>query len=137
MKLEMNKKQSMNYLDIIKTNIYLKGVNKKNMRTLNEIVEMCKGNERLDYDELRYALLVYVSMMNRDHRKLRDTLLAKESRPEFIRKIEAENSFNMYKTALNKSPKEYLGWNNDPENPEYQKFHKMGSKLVDRLIEEK
>jgi hypothetical protein len=40
----------------------------------------------------------------------------------------------MYGKALNKSPKEYLGWNNDPENPEYQKFHAMGSRLVDKAL---
>jgi hypothetical protein len=40
----------------------------------------------------------------------------------------------MYHDALNKSPKEYLGWNNDPENPDYQKFHAMGSKLVDKAL---
>jgi hypothetical protein len=54
---------------------------------------------------------------------------------EFIRKMKLESGLcTMYGKALNKSPKEYLGWNNDPENPEYQKFHAMGSKLVDKAL---
>ena len=104
------------------------------MRTLSEIIEMVKCNKRPDYDELKYALLTYVSMMNNDHNQLKRELLSEKRSSAFIRKLEAENSFNMYKTALNKSPKEYLGWNNDPENPEYKKFHKIGNKLVDKLI---
>ena len=91
-------------------------------------------NGRPDYEELRYSVLVLTSMLNMDHRKLRETLLSEKPKAEFIRKLEADNSFKMYHTALNKSPKEYLGWNNDPENPEYQKFHAMGNKLVDKII---
>jgi len=104
------------------------------MRILSEIVEATKTNQPVEFEELRYALLVYVSMMNMDHRKLRDTLLAEKPIPEFIRKMKADNSFNMYHNALNKSPKEYLGWNNDPENPEYQRFHEMGCKLIDKIV---
>ncbi|WHH59140.1 hypothetical protein [Petroclostridium sp. X23] len=104
------------------------------MRTLSEIIEITKTNGKPDYEELRYSVLVLTALLNMDHRKLRETLLAEKPRQEFIRKLEAENSFNMYKTALNKSPKDYLGWNNDPENPEYQRFHAIGSKLVDKAL---
>jgi len=104
------------------------------MRILADIVEDCKCNKRPDYEELRYALLVYSFMLNMDHRVLRECLTSEKEMAPIIKKMRAENSFNMYHTALNKSPKEYLGWNNDPENPEYQKFHEMGSKLVDKII---
>jgi len=30
--------------------------------------------------------------------------------------------------------KEWLGWNNDPENPDYQRFHAIGSKLVEKAL---
>ena len=51
-----------------------------------------------------------------------------------LEKMRLENIRNAYSTALNKSPKEWLGWNNDPENPEYQKFHAWGKKLVDEAL---
>lgn len=105
------------------------------MRNLSYIIEECKLNGRPDYEELRYSVLVLISLLNMDHRKLREALLAEKQSPKFIRELEAENSFNAYKTALNKSPKDYLGWSNDPANPEYQKFHTMASKLLDKVME--
>lgn len=104
------------------------------MRNLSEIIEDCKLNGRPDYDELRYSVLVLTWLLNGDHRRLREALLLDKIKPEFIRKMEADNSFRAYQSALNKSPKEYLGWEHDPENPEYQKFHAMGNKLVDKAL---
>jgi len=103
------------------------------MRTLYEIVEDVKDNKRPDYEEIRYALLVYNFLFNMEHRNLREELLSEKRSPEFIRKMKADNSFNMAKTALNKSPKEYIG-SDDPENPEYQKFRKIGNKLLDKVL---
>jgi hypothetical protein len=106
------------------------------MRTLYEIIEDVKDNKKPDYEEIRYALLVYNFLFNMDHKNLRDELLSEKRSPEFIRKMKADNSFNMAKTALNKSPKEYIG-SDDPENPEYQKFRRMGNKLLDKLLDKK
>lgn len=104
------------------------------MRTLYEIVEDVKDNKKPDYEELRYALLVYDFLFNMDHRVLREVLLSDNEIPKFIKELKAQNSFDMAKTALNKSPKEYLGWDNDPENPDYQKFRHMGNKLLDKVL---
>lgn len=104
------------------------------MKNLFDIIEGCKTNGRPDYDELRYSVLVLTSLLNMDHQNLFECLTRDKEYPAFIKKMKADNSFKMYKTALNKSPKEYLGWNNDPENPEYQKFHAMGSRLVDKVL---
>lgn len=104
------------------------------MRNLYDIIEDCKTNGRPDYEELRYALLVYNFLFNMDHKNLRDELLKEERPAKFIRELKAQNSFDMAKKALNMSPKEYLGWNNDPENPEYQRFHAIGCKLVDKAL---
>lgn len=87
------------------------------------------------YEECYYAMLVYSSMFNMDHRILRETLLAEKQSPEIVRKLKAENSFSMFKTALSKSPKDYLGWNNDPANPEYQRFRKAGENLLNKVIQ--
>lgn len=105
------------------------------MRKLYDIIEDVKDNKKPDYEELRYALLVYESMFILEHRRLREELISEKETPEFIKELQLRNSFEMFKTALNKSPKEFLGWNNDPENPEYQRFRKASIKLLDRLIE--
>ena len=105
------------------------------MRILADIVEDVKCNKKPDYEELRYAVLVYSFMLNMDHRNLIECLTSEKEMAPFIKKLKVDNSQKMYHDALNKSPKEYLGWNNDPENPEYQKFHEMGSKLVDKIIQ--
>jgi hypothetical protein len=103
------------------------------VRILADIVEACKTNQPVDNEELKYALLVYVSMFNIEHAQFQKELSGKGT-IECLRQIRLESSFKMYHTALNKSPKEYLGWDNDPANPAYQKFHAAGSKLIDKII---
>lgn len=100
------------------------------MRNLSDIVEDCKLNKEVDYQELKYALLVYVSLMNMASMSIREMTPDKP----LILAMKKDLIHKMYHTALNKSPKEYLGWNNDPENPEYQKFHQIGNKLVDKAL---
>lgn len=105
------------------------------MRNLSDIVEDCKTNVRPDYEELRYSVLVMTGMLNLVNGEL--TRLYDEGKmpSELIRKMKLDGGIcTMYGKALNKSPKEYLGWNNDPENPEYQRFHAMGSKLVEKAL---
>lgn len=104
------------------------------MRNLSDIIEDCKTNGKPNYNELRYSVLVLTSILNMDHNNLREELLREKETPKFIRELKAKNSFDMYHTALNKSPKEYLGWNYDPKNPEYQKFHTIGNKLVEKAL---
>lgn len=107
------------------------------MRNLGQIVEDVKDGKKPDYEELRYALLAYVSMFNIEHRQLREELLRDKPQPQFLRDMKLKNSFDMYKGALNKSPKEWLGWANDPDNPEYQRMRQAGNKLIDKLTDEK
>lgn len=103
------------------------------MRTLFEIIEDVKNNKKPEYEELRYALLVYSFMFNMDHINLREELLSEERSAKVIRELKAKNSFDMAKKALNTSPKEYVG-SKDPDNPGYQKFRQMGNKLIDKII---
>ena len=101
------------------------------MRNLIEIIEDCKLNKKSSIDELRYSVIALTSLMNMATSTLRK--LYKEDM-NALEKMRLENIRNAYSTALNKSPKEWLGWNNDPENPEYQKFHAWGKKLVDEAL---
>ncbi len=104
------------------------------MRTLSEIIESAKDGNMPSHEECYWAMLCYSWLLNADHRQLREALLAEKPAPEFIRKLKAENSFNMYKSALNKTPKEFMGPSNDPSNSEYQKFRKIGTKILDKII---
>ena len=104
------------------------------MRNLSEIIEECKTNGRPEYDELRYSVIALVSMLNMDHKNLHEELMREKPLSDFLKKMKSDNSHNMYRNALNKSPKDWLGWNNDPENPDYQKFHAMGTKLIEKAL---
>lgn len=111
------------------------------MRKLSEIIEDCKLNKKPSVDELRYAVIALTSLMNfamsalngfyKDDIKIFNKMHIENTHNAY-RHI--ENTHNTYRTALNKSPKEWLGWNNDPENPEYQRFHAIGSKLVEKAL---
>jgi hypothetical protein len=104
------------------------------MRTLSEIIESAKDNNMPSHEECYWAMLCYESMLNIDHRALREALLNEKPIQEFIRKLKAENSFNMYKNALNKPPRDFLGPSNDPSNPGYQRFREIGKKIIDKFI---
>ena len=104
------------------------------MRTLSEIVDDVKAGGKPDYDELRYALLAYVTMYNITHRQLQEELAHENPQPKFLRDLKAKNSFDVFKGALQQSPKEWLGPENDPDNPEYQKRIKAGNMAIDRLL---
>jgi len=45
-----------------------------------------------------------------------------------------KESFRRAKQALNKNPKEWVGWNNDPKNPDYQKDREIAIKLLEKII---
>ena len=104
------------------------------MRTLAEIIEDCKTNGRPDYEELRYSLLVMTGVLNMVNSELTRLYVEGKMPNELVRKLKLDGICSMYSNALKKPPKEYLGWSYDPENPEYQRFHAMGSKLVDKAL---
>lgn len=79
------------------------------MRILSDIVEDLTDGQMPSHEECYYALQVYRLMFNMEHRQLRDELLKERRAPESMRKIRANNSFNSFKGALSKSPKEWLG----------------------------
>jgi hypothetical protein len=100
------------------------------MRTLSEIIESVKTNEKPDYEELRYALIAMTYLMNDTSRWYRELLMGKMS-PLMIEFMKKENR---YGKALAMSPKEYIGWSNDPENPKYQQEHAVFQKIFDKAM---
>lgn len=101
--------------------------------TLFEIVEVVKDGKKPEYEDLKYALLAYVSMFNIEHRQLHEELMRDKPQPQFLRDMKLKNSFDMYKGVLNKNPKEWLGWDNDPDNPNYQRLRDAGSKAIEAI----
>jgi hypothetical protein len=102
------------------------------MRNLSEIVEEVKSGGKPDYEELRYALLVLDFLSNMDHHTL--TMDIQPDTKPFILKMYQEESFRRLKTALQQDPKEYIGWNNDPDNPGYQKCRELEIKVYEKLV---
>ncbi len=103
------------------------------MRTLFEIVEAAKANQPTTHEECLYALLAYSGLSYFDSSSLQH--LAFEPSRFRTPEREAEESHRRWKMALNKSPKDWLGWNNDPKNPDCQRFHEVALKLFDKFTE--
>lgn len=108
------------------------------MRTLGEIIEAVKNGEKPEYDELRYALCALDSLHTFDSTALRNLAEAElENKKQILvyrPTWQYEESFNRNKRALSKTPKEWLGWNNDPDNPDYIKRRKAGIKIMENII---
>lgn len=103
------------------------------MRTLGEIVEITLSGGQPEYDELRYALCAMQALLSFDMNALASLATAEEEgkKPFLIGSaiFQHRESFNRKKGAMEKSPKEYLGWGNDPKNPDYQESRKF-AKLI-------
>ncbi|MDU2063758.1 MAG: hypothetical protein E6713_02870 [Sporomusaceae bacterium] len=104
------------------------------IRTLYEIIESTKDGNQPNYAECYWAMLAFNTLLNMDHRRLREVLLSEKPIPEFVRKLQADNSFNAYKGALNKSPKEWLGPQHDPASHEFQRIRKISNGLFEKAL---
>ena len=100
------------------------------MRTLDEIIDAIKANQSVTHEEAIYSVLVLATVVNSLSMDIVHILCKWSDERKELYKTQK----TMYSLALNKSPKEFLGWSNDPQNPEYQRFHKIARKLVNRAI---
>jgi hypothetical protein len=110
------------------------------MRTLFEIVEATKAGERPDYEELRYAVCALDALTTFDGMTIMRLAEAEEKGQKAIltrsAKFQNEERFRRLKVALSKSPKEWVGWNNDPDNPEYQERRRIALRVFERAVAE-
>ena len=103
------------------------------MRTLLEIIELLKDGGEPTREELYYSVLALEALNTfgeRDLHKLLEHPNSKFLTPEYL----ANESFNRNKNAFHKSPKEWVGWNNDPHNPERQKERAFHKRLLNKLL---
>lgn len=114
------------------------------MKTLFEIITEIKAGQKPNYDELKYSVLALDALLYFDSKQVRDAAadymagkVSKIMTPEF----RYNESFRRNKAAFEKNPKEYVGWNNDPENPEYLKrvidSNRLFEKIVSKIEREK
>lgn len=107
------------------------------MKTLFEIITEIKNGGKPDYDDLRYSVLALDALLYFDSKQIRDA--ASEFMAGKVPKIQTpefryNESFRRNKAAFEKNPKEYVGWNNDPENPEYLNRVKMSNRLFNKIV---
>ena len=102
------------------------------MKTLFEIVESARDGVMPSHEECYWAMLALDAISHFDRRALMD--LANRPSKLMTPQWQYEESFRRHKAALNKDPKSYVGWNNDPSNPEFQKRRKVANKILDRAL---
>lgn len=102
------------------------------MRTLLEIIDSAKSGQMPSHEECYYAMLALSALHYFDHHVLSE--LDEKHRQAWWINLQINESFGRFKNALDKSPKDWIGWNNDPANPEYQKQRKIGKKILDKVL---
>jgi len=100
------------------------------MRTVGDILEAVKDGEQPSFDEMKYCLLAIEAL---HFFNLRAIKYLSEDKTLFSPKKEKEEALNRMERCLNTGAKEYVGWENDPDNPDFQKNRKNMKKLLDKL----
>lgn len=103
------------------------------MRTLFDIIEAAKIGEPTTHEECLYALLAYAGLAYFDSSALRQ--LAFEPSKFRTPTREAEESHRRWKMALDQSPKDFLGTNNDPANEDCRKRVRLARRLFDKIAQ--
>lgn len=103
------------------------------MKNLGDIIEEAKSGGMPTHEECYWAMLALEALSNLDRTTMRTELMKDPpSRIEF-RKLHAENSLKSWHTALNKNPKDWLGPEYDPSNPEVQTRRQMHKRLFEKV----
>lgn len=108
--------------------------------TLFQIVEAVRDGARPDYEDLRYAICAMTALSTFDQQAF--MCLAEAEREDkkpvlvYSAQHQWEEHFRRHKSAGEMPPKEYVGWNNDPDNPDFLARRDGAKRLMDRLIEE-
>jgi len=99
---------------------------------------MVKSGGRPEYDELRYAVCALDALTTFDQLALMKLANGQREgkKPVLVYSAEWQHSesFERMKRALAKTPKDYVGWNNDPDNPEYLDRRKASKKIADKFF---
>lgn len=99
------------------------------MRSLIDIVESAKDGKMPTHDECYWAMLALSHLHYFEANDLRTITTGKD---DIRSKMTAEEAFRRRKIAFDKSPKDWVGWSNDPSNPEYQKMRATAFKVFEK-----
>lgn len=102
------------------------------MRTLFEIIEAAKIGDPTTHDECLYALLAYAGLAYFDEAALRRHAFDPPSKFRTPQR-DAEESHQRWKMALGKSPKDWLGPNNDPASNECRQRVRLARGVFDKI----
>lgn len=104
---------------------------------LYEIIESVKSNKPVDKENMIYAIMALDNLWFFDKHAITNLAEAKRGvRPSILNGdpiYQEKESFRRAKQALNKDPKEWMGWDNDPKNPNYQKDREIAIKLLEKV----
>jgi len=100
------------------------------MRTLNEIEEEALSGVMPQHEECYYAFLAYRAMNVLDLQKF----LNMQGKQEWYIKMQAEEAYRMRQMAGHKTPKEWLGENNDPMRREFQEGRAQSERVFKNLL---
>lgn len=105
------------------------------MRTLDEIVSSARDGEKPSVDELRYAVCAMDALLTFDRMAFMRLAEAEQKgqKPFLTRSAvwQWEEHFRRVKLAFGKSPKDWLGTNNDPDNAEVQERRRAAIQIVE------
>jgi len=99
------------------------------MRTLNEIIRICKDGGKPTIDEARLAVCVLDALLTFETMRL-----MRQAEKDDIALLYYQESFRRIQNALAKSPREYLGPEYDPDRPEVQQRRKLSKKIVSQFL---
>jgi hypothetical protein len=106
------------------------------MRTLFEIIDGAKSGEMPTHEECYWAMLALSALQHFDHMslmRLAEKEEKQEKKPLFGADFSHQESHRRLRIALNKSPKEYVGPNDDPSNPDVQSRRQIFLNVLEEL----
>lgn len=103
------------------------------MKNLGEIIEACKDGQKPPYEDVYYTIIALDALSAFDTRALRKLAFDPPSK-SMNAEWQANESWDRWKRAYEKPPKDWVGWNNDPANPDYQKRRAVSLKLYAKAI---
>jgi len=109
--------------------------------TLSQIIDMAKAGEQVPNLDLIYAVCALESLNTFGFRALGCAAERewKQSLPNSLGSAQHQHAvqFRRIKAALEQAPILWLGWENDPFNPDYQKRRKASLRLFEKVTGEK
>jgi hypothetical protein len=107
------------------------------MKTLGEIIDAVRSGDKPEYDELRYAVCVMDALATFDRQAFMRLAANEELGKKPFMNTSAVWQWNEFfermKRAMEKCPKDWIGWNNDPDNPDFLKRRNEAKQLLSRL----